>query len=58
MIALHAHSCCVILADQLRPPASIQQELKKLLNQYLHAEVNSQLRVPPTQTIRLEEGSL
>lgn len=34
------------------------QELKKLLNQYLHAEVNSQLRVPPTQTIRLEEGSL
>jgi len=34
------------------------QELKKLLNQYLHAEVNSQLRVPPTQTIRLEEGKL
>jgi dynein regulatory complex protein 1 len=29
------------------------EELKRLLNQYLHADVNSQLHVPPTQTIRL-----
>ena len=29
------------------------QELKRLLNQYLRADVNSQLHVPPTQTIRL-----
>ncbi|CAI2360760.1 unnamed protein product [Moneuplotes crassus] len=30
------------------------EELKTLLNQYLHAGVNHELRVPPTQVIRLD----
>ena len=28
-------------------------ELKKLMNQYLSADVNDELHVPPTQVIRL-----
>ncbi len=30
------------------------EELKTLLNQYLHAGVNHELKVPPTQVIRLD----
>ena len=30
------------------------EELKTLLNQYLQAGVNHELRVPPTQVIRLD----
>merc|ERR1712226_116407 len=48
---LEGRADCVAEVQSLRDQNS---ELKKLLNQYLHAEVNSQLRVPPTQTIRLE----
>eukprot|EP00939_MAST-03C_sp_MAST-3C-sp1_P003384 g3384.t1 len=32
-------------------------ELKGLLNQYLGADINSELHVPPTQTIRLSRGN-
>jgi dynein regulatory complex protein 1 len=44
--------------DALQKVADLRQqnqELKRLLNQYLHADVNSQLHVPPTQTIRLND---
>eukprot|EP00750_Incisomonas_marina_P033825 INCI9973.1.p1 GENE.INCI9973.1~~INCI9973.1.p1 ORF type:complete len:702 (-),score=185.87 INCI9973.1:209-2314(-) len=43
-------------AESLKRVSDLRQqneELKSLLNQYLHADVNSQLHVPPTQTIRL-----
>jgi len=43
-------------AESLKKVSDLRQqneELKRLLNQYLQADVNAQLHVPPTQTIRL-----
>jgi dynein regulatory complex protein 1 len=42
------------LIDDVGALRSQNEELKGLLNQYLGAEVNAQLQVPPTQMIRLE----
>ena len=36
--------------ESLKDPTA---ELKKLMNQYLSADVNDELHVPPTQVIRL-----
>lgn len=50
---LHDRSNLITEVETLREQ---NDELKGLLNQYLGAEVNAQLQVPPTQMIRLDTG--
>eukprot|EP00501_MAST-03F_sp_TOSAG23-6_P001050 GSMAST32.ASY1.ANO1.1093.1 assembled CDS len=45
------------LSNEINSLRSQNAELKSLLNQYLGAEVNAQLQIPPTQMIRLENSS-